>query len=105
MALPTIPAYTLPDPDALPAARAPWQPAAERCVLLVHDMQRYFCAPFPQDLTPLPQVIAHIAALIKAARAAGVPVVYTAQNGDQFRPDRGLQADLWGAGMRAIAEP
>ena len=104
MALPTIPAYTLPDPDALPAARAPRQPAAERCALLVHDMQRYFCAPFPQDLTPLPQVIAHIAALIKAARAAGVPVVYTAQNGDQFRPDRGLQADLWGAGMRTIPE-
>ena len=53
MALPTIPAYTLPDPDALPAARAPWQPAAERCVLLVHDMQRYFLAAFDAGAEPL----------------------------------------------------
>ena len=38
------------------------------------------------------------------ARRAGVPVLYTAQKGNQFRPDRGLQADLWGPGMSATPE-
>ena len=49
-------------------------------------------------------MVAHIAALADAARRAGVPVFYTAQHGDQFRADRGLQADLWGPGMRAVPE-
>jgi bifunctional isochorismate lyase/aryl carrier protein len=104
MALPTIPAYTLPDAEALPNTRAPWQPDAARCALLVHDMQRYFCAPYPADLSPLPAVIAHISALVIAARAASIPVFYTAQKGNQLRADRGLQADLWGPGMRATLE-
>ena len=40
----------------------------------------------------------------RAARQAGIPVFYTAQRGDQLRADRGLQADLWGPGMRADPE-
>lgn len=99
MALPGIATYPLPRRDALPAARAPWQVAPARAALLIHDMQRYFCAPFPPDTAPLPEVIAHIATLARAARACGMPVFYTAQEGDQLRADRGLQADLWGPGM------
>ncbi|MDO5604513.1 MAG: isochorismatase family protein [Paracoccus sp. (in: a-proteobacteria)] len=102
MALPTIPAYDL--PGSAPAPRAPWRAEAPRLALLIHDMQRYFCAAYGEDPSPLPPVVAHIAALADAARRAGVPVFYTAQQGDQFRPDRGLQADLWGPGMRAIPE-
>lgn len=66
-------------------------------------MQRYFCRPFPGG-APLAPAVTNIARLIQAARAAGVPVFYTAQKGNQFRPDRGLQADLWGPGMSATPE-
>lgn len=102
MALPVIPAYDL--PDTASAARAPWRPEAPRLALLIHDMQRYFCAAYDDQPAPLPEVVQNIAALADAARRAGVPVFYTAQQGDQFRPDRGLQADLWGPGMRAVPE-
>lgn len=104
MPLPTIAAYDLPDPAGLPASRAKWQPEARRMALLVHDMQRYFCAPYPQDAQPLQGIVANIARLIDTARRLEIPVFYTAQKGNQFRPDRGLQADLWGPGMAAKAE-
>ena len=103
MALPGIAPYDPPTAAELPQPRGPWQPARDRLALLVHDMQRYFCRPYP-DGAPLAPVVANIARLIAAARAAGVPVFYTAQKGDQFRPDRGLQADLWGPGMSAAPE-
>ena len=104
MALPTISAYPLPRLADIAAARAPWRPEPNRLALLIHDMQRYFCAPFGDGDQPLGQVIRNIGALAQAARTAGIPVFYTAQKGDQFRPDRGLQADLWGPGMRAIPD-
>lgn len=104
MGLPTIPAYPLPRTGDVPAPRAPWQPEPGRLALLIHDMQRYFCAPYGNHPSPLGTVTANIARFAAAARAAGVPVFYTAQRGDQFRPDRGLQADLWGPGMRAVPE-
>lgn len=103
MALPGIAPYDLPTESQLPAPRGPWQPQRDRLALLVHDMQRYFCRPYP-DGAPLAPVVANLARLIASARAGGVPVFYTAQKGDQFRPDRGLQADLWGPGMSAISE-
>jgi bifunctional isochorismate lyase/aryl carrier protein len=103
MALPGIAPYDPPTQTELPQPRGSWQPRRDRLALLVHDMQRYFCRPYPEG-APLAPVVANIARLIGAARSAGVPVFYTAQRGDQFRPDRGLQADLWGPGMSAIAE-
>ncbi|WP_134681709.1 isochorismatase family protein [Paracoccus ravus] len=102
MALPKISPYA---PPCGPfASRAGWSVERGRAALLVHDMQRYFAAPFPPAADPLESVVRHIARLVAAARAAGIPVFYTAQKGDQFRPDRGLQADLWGPGMRGLAE-
>ncbi|MCA0995060.1 isochorismatase family protein [Alloyangia pacifica] len=103
MALPGIAPYPLPTAAELPAARAPFAPERDRLALLVHDMQRYFCAPYPDD-APLRPAVANIARLIAGARAACIPVFYTAQKGNQFRPDRGLQADLWGPGMAAKPE-
>ena len=107
MALPKIPDYAL--PTQLPAPRAPFRLDPSRAALLVHDMQSYFCRPYGEDgLTrpesPLAQAVPNIARLLEAARVAGVPVFYTAQKGNQFRPDRGLQADIWGPGMQAIPE-
>ena len=101
MTLPRIAAYVL--PKSLPASRPGWRLDADRAALLVHDMQRYFCEPFGQGSDPLKAATANIAKLLQSARAVGVPVFFTAQKGDQFRPDRGLQADLWGPGMRAEA--
>lgn len=102
--LPSIPAYALPREDELPPSRPDWPLAPDRAALLVHDMQHYFVDAFTPDVAPISDVIANIAALIEAARKRSVPVFYTAQNGDQDRRDRGLQADLWGPGMRHIAE-
>ncbi|MDN3711552.1 isochorismatase family protein [Paracoccus cavernae] len=103
MALPQIPPYELPLALARPP-RPQWRLDPDRAALLVHDMQAYFTRPFDADAAPLRPLVANIARLLTAARAAGVPVFYTAQRGNQFRPDRGLQADLWGAGMSALPE-
>lgn len=102
--LPSIPAYALPGEDELPPSRPDWVFVPDRAALLVHDMQHYFVDAFTPDVAPISEVVGHIAALIAAARKRGLPIFYTAQNGDQDRRDRGLQADLWGTGMRHIAE-
>ena len=102
--LPTIPAYALPRADELPTSRAPWRLDPARAALLVHDMQEYFLAAFPANAAPLQGAVANIARLLTWARGAGVPVFYTAQHGNQDRRDRGLQAELWGPGMRAVPE-
>ncbi|HYN93023.1 MAG TPA: isochorismatase family protein [Pilimelia sp.] len=99
MALPAIPPYPLPGPADLPAGPAPWRPDPRRATLLVHDMQRYFTAPFAG--APLPEVVARIGTLRRACAAAGIPVIYTAQPGGQPRAERGLLADFWGAGLPA----
>ncbi|MCW4456493.1 isochorismatase family protein [Flavobacterium sp. MXW15] len=104
MGLPRIAPYPLPTRAELPAPRAPWQPQAQRVALLVHDMQRYFLAAFAADAAPLAPAIDNLARLLAHCRGQGIPVFYTAQRGDQDRRDRGLQADLWGPGMRAIDE-
>jgi len=100
MALPRITPYPLPTAAELPAPRGPWRPQRDRIALLVHDMQRYFLAAFDAGAEPLQPAVANIARLLTHCRAHGIPVFYTAQHGDQDRRDRGLQADLWGPGMR-----
>ncbi|MGA0563976.1 isochorismatase family protein [Ancylobacter sp. VNQ12] len=97
--LPSIAPYELPRGDELPTPRAPWTLEPRRAALLIHDMQNYFLRVFTPGASPIAPVIANIAMLAKAARKADVPVFYTAQEGDQDRRDRGLQADLWGPGM------
>lgn len=104
MGLPKIPVYALPEAAELPAPKAPWKIETQRAALLVHDMQNYFTAAFSQDEAPLAPAVANIARIIAACREAGIPVFYTAQNGNQDRRDRGLQADLWGPGMTAAPE-
>ncbi len=102
--LPSIAAYDLPGEGEIPASRADWPLETDRAVLLVHDMQAYFVDAFTPGVAPIAPMTEAIARLIGAARVRGVPVFYTAQNGDQDRRDRGLQADLWGPGMRHAPE-
>ncbi|UJX47942.1 isochorismatase family protein [Xanthobacter sp. YC-JY1] len=97
--LPAIAPYALPTQSDLPKARAPWVAERQRAALLVHDMQRYFLRPYAAEESPLAPVVANIARLVAHCRGAGIPIFYTAQEVKQDRRDRGLQADLWGAGM------
>jgi bifunctional isochorismate lyase / aryl carrier protein len=99
--LPTIAPYAMPRSDELPAGRASWTVDPGRAVLLVHDMQRYFLAPFDHDAEPVSLLIAHLGALLRRARERGVPVLYTAQPGEQPPADRALLAEFWGAGPAA----
>lgn len=100
--LPSIAAYALPTEAELPQSRPDWVFNPARAALLVHDMQGYFVDAFVPGKAPVVPMVQNIAALSAAARRNGLPVFYTAQNGDQLRADRGLQADLWGPGMRHI---
>ncbi|MDD7940438.1 isochorismatase family protein [Actinomycetospora lutea] len=101
MSIPSIAPYPMPHADELPASRPDWSPDPERAVLLVHDMQRYFLAPFARDEEPVSVCVANIATLTARARSLGVPVVYTAQPGEQPPADRGLLDDFWGRGPAA----
>jgi bifunctional isochorismate lyase/aryl carrier protein len=100
MALPQSVSYMTPRSDDLPRRRAGWTLDPSRAALLVHDMQRYFVRPFAAECPALTGAVDSIAALIAAARAAGVPVAYTAQPGSQDPASRGLLTDLWGPGLR-----
>ncbi|MYV49626.1 isochorismatase family protein [Streptomyces sp. SID2888] len=104
MAIPGIAPYPMPAEDALPANIAPWTPTPGRAALLVHDMQRYFVAPFPREEQPARSLLANTARLVRRCRALGVPVVYTAQPGDMTGEQRGLLKDFWGPGMRTSPE-
>ncbi|MET9397435.1 isochorismatase family protein [Kitasatospora sp. NPDC002965] len=95
--LPAIAPYPLPTAADLPANTAGWTLDPDRAVLLVHDMQRYFLAPFGED-GPL---LANAVRLRDWARAHDVPVAYTAQPGGMTPEQRGLLADFWGPGMQA----
>jgi bifunctional isochorismate lyase/aryl carrier protein len=99
MAMNPIEPYRMPGDGDLPGAAVPWSPRADRAVVLVHDMQRYFLRPFPAGQSPLTELIANVAKLLASARAAGVPVMYTAQPGGMSREERGLLHDVWGPGM------
>ncbi|MBM7458211.1 isochorismatase family protein [Rhodococcus coprophilus] len=97
MALPKSVSYSLPDEQ--PANVVSWSVDPDRAVLLVHDMQEYFVRSFDRTADPLATVVPHIDQLRNAAHEVGVPVVYTAQPGDQDPSDRALLSDFWGPGL------
>ncbi|PPS67511.1 MULTISPECIES: isochorismatase family protein [Streptomyces] len=93
-----IPAYPLPTTADLPTGTAKWTLDPRRAVLLVHDMQRYFLAPFPSSVRD--PLVRHCALVRERCAALGVPVFYTAQPGGMTDEERGLLKDFWGPGMR-----
>jgi bifunctional isochorismate lyase/aryl carrier protein len=99
MAMTPIAPYPMPGKGDLPGTPVPWRPRPDRAAVLVHDMQRYFLRPFPAGQSPLTELVANVTALLATARAAGLPVFYTAQPGGMSREDRGLLYDFWGPGM------
>lgn len=101
MSIPRIAGYPMPSRQEIPAGPLDRACRPERAALLIHDMQRYFVDFFPPGAPPVADLIANIARLLAAARAAGLPVFYTAQPGDMTPEQRGLLADVWGPGMSA----
>lgn len=90
--------YPLPTTIDLPANTAKWSVDPDRAVLLIHDMQAYFLAPFPAEVRyPLVQ---NCAALRDRCVDLDVPVRYTAQPGGMTEEQRGLLKDFWGPGMQ-----
>jgi len=104
VSLPKIAPYPVPGEDELPASKADWSADPGRAVLLVHDMQRYFLRAYRGGEEPLATVVPNIMRLCAQARALGIPVVFSAQPGDQDPADRMLLSDLWGPGLRAVPE-
>ncbi|EHR61665.1 isochorismatase family protein [Saccharomonospora cyanea] len=102
VSLPRIQPYALPRAAELPAGRVDWRVDPSRAALLIHDMQRYFLAPYVG--APIPDVVANTAALVTACREGGVPVFYTAQPGRQAPADRGLLTQFWGEGIGAVID-
>jgi trans-2,3-dihydro-3-hydroxyanthranilic acid synthase len=96
--IPPIEAYRLPTAGDLPSNTARWTLDWNRAALLVHDMQRFFLAPFPQSVrNPL---VRNCALLRERCTAFGVPGIYTVQPGGMSDQQRGLLKDFWGPGMR-----
>lgn len=101
MSIPKIADYSLTDAAAFPKNKVDWPIDASKSVLLIHDMQHYFVDFYPQDSQLITQLVNNIQALKIACKAAGIPVVYTAQPGDQNPEDRALLTDFWGKGLKA----
>ncbi|WP_349253949.1 isochorismatase family protein [Streptomyces sp. BPTC-684] len=75
-----------------------WSVDPDKAALLVHDMQNYFLRAFAPG-GPAGLAVANIQRLAAACRAAGIPVVYTAQPARQTAANRGLLMDFWGPGL------
>lgn len=103
MAIAPIASYEVPAAQSWPACRAPWRFEPERAALLVHDMQSYFLRPFDPERSPLRPLLSNVRALLAACDRAGVPIIHSAQPGEQSRDERGLLWDLWGPGI--VEEP
>lgn len=97
MAIPTITPYQIPE-GPFPA-RVDWQLNPPRAALLIHDMQNYFIDAYDTRAEPMATALPNMVAIREACASAGVPVVYTAQPGDQHPSRRGILADFWGRGL------
>ena len=100
MAIPAISSYEMPKESNLPKNKVLWEADSNRSVLLIHDMQQYFIDYYKQDASLIPQLVANIQAIRKKCDELGIPVVYTAQTGNQKAEDRALLTDFWGPGLK-----
>ncbi|MBD1371006.1 isochorismatase [Hazenella sp. IB182357] len=104
MGIPTIKSYPMPKENELPKNKVSWDIDPNRAVLLIHDMQKYFLKTFESEQSPVVQLIQNIQLIKDECVKNGVPVVYTAQPGNQDPGDRALLQDFWGPGLRDISE-
>lgn len=100
MAIPKIAQYELPATESFPNNKVNWTIAPDKAVLLIHDMQEYFVNFFDTQQSPVPALVQNIINLKAAAKAAGIPVIYTAQPANQDLEERALLTDFWGPGLK-----
>ncbi|HHP0451319.1 TPA: isochorismatase family protein [Vibrio harveyi] len=99
MAIPSISGYSL--TKVKPENRVNWSVEPHRAVLLIHDMQQYFLNFYDANSELIQTLTRNIQEIKQACIDAGIPVVYTAQPGDQRQEDRALLTDFWGPGLKA----
>lgn len=99
MAIPSISGYPL--SKAIPENRVNWSVDPQRAVLLIHDMQQYFLNFYDVESELIQTLTRNIQTIKQTCIDAGIPVVYTAQPGDQKQEDRALLTDFWGPGLKA----
>lgn len=99
MAITSISGYPL--SKAIPENRVNWSVEPQRAVLLIHDMQQYFLNFYDVESELIQTLTRNIQTIKQTCIDAGIPVVYTAQPGDQKQEDRALLTDFWGPGLKA----
>ncbi len=99
MGIPKIPSYSMPNVSDFPENKVSWQVDPDRAVLLIHDMQDYFLNFYDRGQSPVTELVDHIELLKAQCKKQSIPVVYTAQPGDQNPEDRALLTDFWGEGL------
>lgn len=100
MAIPAISSYKMPKESNLPKNKVGWKVDPNKSVLLIHDMQQYFIDYYEKDSSLVREMIANIKAIRKQCDELDIPVVYTAQSGNQNPEDRALLTDFWGTGLK-----
>jgi bifunctional isochorismate lyase / aryl carrier protein len=89
--------YSIPVEECMEFNKVEWPVNAFDTALVVHDMQNYWCDFFVDSSI----LIANVTKLVKAARAAGVPIIYTKAEVPQHVTARGLGLQMWGPGLAA----
>jgi bifunctional isochorismate lyase/aryl carrier protein len=97
VAIPKIAPYSIPAGPY--PARVDWTIDVNRVALLIHDMQRYFIDAYDVMSEPMATALPNMVAIREACEAAAVPIVFTAQPGDQHPSRRGILSDFWGKGL------
>lgn len=100
MAIPAITSYQIPTRPLEGGPSSEWAASSHRAALLIHDMQRYFIAPYDLQVDPIKTVISNIALLMSYADSHGIPVFFSAQPPAQHATRRGLLTSLWGEGIQ-----
>jgi bifunctional isochorismate lyase/aryl carrier protein len=91
----------MPTAAELPTNRVDWQIQPHRAALLIHDMQQYFLSFFDPESSPVTELLDNIARLRNHCTDLDIPIIYTAQPGEQTDQERGLLNDFWGPGLTA----
>ncbi len=99
MGIPSISPYKMPGIENLPENKVDWKIEPNRAVLLIHDMQKYFLNAYDENQSPIIELKQNIKLLKEECKKRGIPVVYSAQPGNQSPKDRALLTDFWGVGL------
>lgn len=97
MAIPTLTSYPL--PREWRENKVQWTLDPGRAVLLIHDMQAYFCDFWGAASPFVAELVSRLAQVRQRCKDLGIPVIYTAQPGQQSDVDRALLSDMWGPGI------